>query len=242
MNLFKRKKKIDADESMNKGVKIVAFDASSAYAEQFNSIRTNIRYSSADEKYRSILIASSIAAEGKSTISANLAVSFARQGMKVLLVDADLRRPTIDKTFKISKNYGLTNLLTEDDAEDGKAIYETNIDNLLVLPSGPIPPNPAELLGSKKMDKLVTNFNLKYDLVIYDAAPVLLVSDSQELSTKLDGTILVSRANYVDKREVKRALRLFNNVDAKVIGLILNDSELLDNSYYYSSKEKKSEN
>jgi capsular exopolysaccharide synthesis family protein len=240
MSLFKRAKKIQSEDSLTNGVKMVSVaDESSLYAEQFNSIRTNIRYSSADSHYKKILITSSIPSEGKSTISANLAVSFAHQGSKVLLIDADLRRPTLNKTFLINDNVGLTNILTDDDVTLSKVIYQTNVSNLSVMPSGPVPPNPTDLLGSRKMDTLVDKVDSMYDLVIIDSAPALSVTDSQILSTKLDGVILVVRSNYVDKWKVKKSLRLFKNVDAKMIGLLLNDTEIPNDVYYYSDGAKK---
>ncbi len=240
MNIFKKEKKIkESEDSSTNGVKLVSVaNTSSLYAEQFNSIRTSIRYSSADIKYKNLLVTSSIASEGKSTISGNLAVSFARQGSSVLLVDADLRRPTVEKTFEITEQKGLTNLLTEDNIKPSSVIYQTDVSDLSVLPSGPIPPSPADLLSSKKMDSLINQFNSQYDLVIYDSAPVLSVTDSQILATKLDGTIIVARANFVDKRKVETAVRSLRNVGGKIIGLILNDTEIPDDVYYYHKNKK----
>lgn len=136
---------------MDNGVNLITVSLpKSVNTEQFNTIRTNIEFSSIDKERKSLMFTSSMASEGKSTVVANTAVAFARQGKKVLLVDADLRRPTINATFSIQNPVGLTNFLTEKNLNINDAIYRTSIKNLYVMPSGPIPPNPSELIGSKK--------------------------------------------------------------------------------------------
>ena len=156
MSLFKKKKKHLETTTMDYGVRMITVSKSgSANTEQFNTIRTNIEFSSADEQFKSIMLTSSMASEGKSTVSANLAVSFARQGKKTLLVDSDLRRPTLNATFSIADPKGLTNFLTEKDMPANAVIYKTTVDNLSVMPSGPVPPNPSELIGSRKMAGLI---------------------------------------------------------------------------------------
>ena len=142
MSLFKKKKKHLETTTMDYGVRMITVSKSgSVNTEQFNTIRTNIEFSSADEQFKSIMLTSSMASEGKSTVAANLAVSFARQGKKTLLVDSDLRRPTLNATFSIADPKGLTNFLTEKDMPANTVIYKTTVDNLSVMPSGPVPPN-----------------------------------------------------------------------------------------------------
>lgn len=232
MNLFAKKKKLET-VSMEKGVRLITVaEPDSVNAEQFNTIRTNIQFSSADAAYSSIMLTSSTSSEGKSTIAGNLAISFARQGKKTVLVDVDLRRPTIQSTFGLNSYNGLTNFLTEKSFDVNRIIYETSVKNLYVIPSGPIPPNPSELIGSQRMEALINALNKQADMVIYDAPPVLSVTDAQILSTKVDGTVLVIRSNKTEKESAKEMVSLIKHVRGKIIGTILNDVKRSNDGYY----------
>ena len=173
--MFKFKKnKEQLIESQKNGASLVTVTKpNSVVAEQFRTIRTNIQFSMIDRDLKSLIFTSSGPGEGKSTTSANLAVVFATQGKRVLLVDADMRKPSVNKTFKLSNHEGLTTLLTEKEVVLGDVVHETNTENLFILTSGPIPPNPSELLDSKKMNRVIEILEETFDLVIFDMPPIV---------------------------------------------------------------------
>ena len=243
MGLFRKDKNQDAN-TMETGVKMITVtDPTSVDTEQFNTIRTNIKFSNVDKDYKTLMVTSSSMSEGKSTVSANIATAFAKQGLHTLLVDSDLRRPTINATFGIDNPQGLSNYLSERNFDINSIIYKTSVKNLYVMPSGPIPPNPSELIGSKRMAELIKKLSEQLDLVIFDAPPVLSVTDAQIVSTNVDGTILVVRANKTEKNAVKEAVRLIKQVGGHIIGTVLNDVEVKGSGYYgyygYSKDSKK---
>lgn len=243
MGLFRKNKNQDAN-TMETGVKMITVtDPTSVDTEQFNTIRTNIKFSNVDKDYKTLMVTSSNISEGKSTVSANIATTFAKQGLHTLLVDSDLRRPTVNATFGIDNPQGLSNYLSERNFDINSIIYKTSVKNLYVMPSGPIPPNPSELIGSKRMAELIKKLSDQLDLVIFDAPPVLSVTDAQIVSTNVDGTILVVRANKTEKAAVKEAVRLIKQVGGHIIGTILNDVEVKGSGYYgyygYSKDSKK---
>lgn len=210
----------------------------SPIAEQYRTIRTNIQYSSLDKDLQTIVITSTGPGEGKSTTAANLAVVLAQQGKNVLLVDADLRKPTAHYTFGKSNLQGLTNVLTKQD-EFSSLIQETEVGNLFLLASGPIPPNPAELLDSSGMDELISEAKEQFDIVIYDTPPVLAVTDAQVLANKCDGVVLVVASGKTEKEGALKAKELLMNAKAKLLGVVLNRKEMKQNEYYYYYGAKK---
>ncbi|KPB05747.1 CpsD/CapB family tyrosine-protein kinase [Bacillus sp. CHD6a] len=204
----------------------------SPISEQYRTIRTNIQFSSVDQQLRSIMVTSSGPSEGKSTTASNLAVVNAQQGKKVLFVDADLRKPTAHYTFQQENFRGLTTILTRQTSLS-ETIQPTRIANLDILTSGPIPPNPAELLSSKAMEDLLAAVYHSYDLVIFDTPPVLAVTDAQILANQCDGTVLVIASGATDKDSAIKAKELLNSAKAKLLGVVLNMKKLKESSYYY---------
>ncbi|ALC86488.1 capsular biosynthesis protein [Bacillus sp. FJAT-22090] len=201
-------------------------------SEQFRTVRTNINFSMPDKELKTLLITSSTPGEGKSTSAANMAIVFAQEGKKVLLIDSDMRKPTMHHTFHITNTVGLSNLLTRKLTMQD-VVVDTNIECLDLITSGPIPPNPAELIGSKTMDILMNELMEKYDLIIFDAPPLLSVTDAQILSNKCDGTILVINSGTTEKSNVIKAKEALIASKAKILGTLLNNFVLDKDHYYY---------
>ena len=211
---------------------IAHLDPVSHVSETIKIIRTNIEFSSLDKPLKTIAVTSATQAEGKTAIIANLAITYAQVGRKVLLVDADLRRPMLHRLFGLSNRRGLTNALLS-----GRGIQEfvqdTLTENLAVLTSGPIPPNPAELLMTSAFTSLTETLKQDYDLVFFDAPPIAVVTDAAIISTKVDGIIYVVRAGNVDRKQVQHAASLLKQVKANVLGYVLNGISADSENYYY---------
>lgn len=207
-------------------------DPKSPITEQYRTIRTNIQYASVDQAIRSIVVTSSGPMEGKSTTTANLAVVFAQQGKKTLLIDADMRKPTVHYTFQLPNTFGLTSVLTKQ-VELVDAIHMTDVENLFVLTSGPIPPNPAELLASVSMEYLLKEAYNLYDFILFDTPPVLAVTDAQVLANLADGSILVTSSGTTDRDGAIKAKELLSNANAKLLGAVLNNKKADKNTHYY---------
>ncbi|PXW92017.1 capsular exopolysaccharide synthesis family protein [Streptohalobacillus salinus] len=213
---------------------ITKMNPRSPISEQYRTIRTNLQFASVDGELKTMLVTSAGPAEGKSSTVANLALVFAQQEKKVLLVDADLRKPTVHYTFRIDNRIGLSSVLVGDMvlAEATTKSEESTLD---ILPSGPIPPNPSELLGSKAMQKLIHEASEYYDIVIFDTPPVLAVTDAQILANEVDGTLLVVRSKKTDKELAIKAKELLEPAKSKLLGAVLNDKEHSKGDYYYYS-------
>ncbi len=187
-----------------KGVPLIsASKQSSMISEQYRTVRSNIQFSSFDQDIKTIVVTSAGPEEGKSTVSANLAIVFANSGKKTLLIDADLRKPSVESTFRSTSNSdGLTNLLKKRNAAF-VFIHETNIAHLWTMTSGPKPPNPSELLESSRMNEIIDELSVNFDLIIFDLPPVVPVTDAQILASKTDGTIIVVRTKNAKARIVQ---------------------------------------
>ncbi len=218
--------------ALNRRKLIAKYDPKSPISEQYRNIRTNILYSSIDEEIRSILVTSSGPGEGKSTTAANLAIVFAQQGKTVLLVDADLRKPTVHYTFNLNNTAGLTSILTNQ-MELMEAIHQYDEKNLYILPSGPVPPNPSELLGSRAMNHFLDKALEEFDIVLFDTPPVLAVTDAQVLANLCHGSILVVSSGKTDKEAVVKTKEQLASSTGKVLGVVLNNKKADKKGDYY---------
>jgi capsular exopolysaccharide synthesis family protein len=201
-------------------------------AEQYRTIRTNIQFSNVDQDIKTIVLTSSGAEEGKSTTSSNLATVYAQQGLNVLLIDADLRKPTGHYTFRLENHIGLTNVLTRQSTL-AQAVQESEIPHLSVLTSGPIPPNPSELLASAQMAELLKEMKKQFDMIIFDTPPILAVADAQILANQVDGTILVVTSGKTEKDAALKSKELLSNAQGKLLGVVLNNRKVEEGNYYY---------
>jgi capsular exopolysaccharide synthesis family protein len=215
---------------------IVEDKPKSIVAESYRTLRTNIQYSSFDKKIKTIVVTSAEMAEGKSTVAGNIALTFAQNERKVILVDCDLRKPSVHKNFKTSNLIGVSEILI------GKVTCEEAVQkrnsNFYFLTSGKLPPNPSEMLASSAMTILIQKLKERYDIVLLDTAPLKAVTDAQILSTKVDGTILVVRAGKTRIDDVVEAKNLLQKVDANIIGTVLNGIENTRGKYYYYGNDE----
>lgn len=213
---------------------ITMTNPASPISEQYRTIRTNIQFATAgNQKIKVLVVTSPGPSEGKSTSAANLAAVFAQAGQRVLLVDADMRKATVHKTFGLANASGLSTVLST--ASTGEnVIQRTTVPNLFVLTSGPKPPNPSELLGSPRMLQVIEELKSAYDLVIFDMPRIVAVTDAQIMASKADGTILVLRENISRNDEALKAKELLQMVHANILGVIYNGvSTDKDQGYYY---------
>jgi len=203
-------------------------------AECCRSIRTNILFSAADRPMKVITVSSPRPREGKTTTTIYMGTTMAQSGQRVLLIDTDLRRPRLHKSLGVSKNRGLTNLILGD-AEIDDVIKTTDIPNLFVLPCGPQPPNPAELLLTKKFTQVLADLASRFDRILLDSPPVLAVTDAVVLSRLSDGVMLIAQAGKTHLADVSHAARQFKDVEATILGVIMNDMDISDRRYggYY---------
>lgn len=211
----------------------------SSVAECTRAIRTNLLFLSTDKSFKRLLLTSAGPGEGKSTTAVALGITMAQAGARVLLVDTDLRKPRLHRTFGVPGEGGLTSVLVDALTLD-QAIKATDIAGLDILPCGPLPPNPAEILHTERFAKLVEQLDQRYDRIIFDSPPVQAVTDAVILSQIAEGTIFVVKASKTTKEAVRRAARQLRDVNARLLGVVLNDVDLEDGHggyyYYYHSR------
>ncbi len=211
----------------------------SPVAEAYRMLRTNLQFSAINRPLHTLLISSSGPLEGKSVTASNLAVAIAQSGKRVILVDADLRRPVQHQIFQLKEGIGLTSMLLDPELQLAQALQPTHVENLRVLASGPIPPDPSELLSSKRMTAILAQLKEQADMIIFDSPPVLVVADAPVLSTVVDGVLIVIRAGRT-RRTVARATKdALTAVNANIVGVMLNRSMKRAASYYYYSRDRR---
>lgn len=207
----------------------------SPIAEAYRALRTNLEFSNLDKSLRALLVTSAGAEEGKSTTLANLAVTIAQSGKRVILVDADLRRPTQHQIFELKNNVGLTDMARDDALLAAPPLQDSGVPNLQILTSGQLPPNPAEILGSKRMSEILVALLERADLILFDAPPVLAVTDAVVLSAKMDGVLLVVSAGKTKRENAKKARAQLEKINARILGAVVNNVKAEKGaSYYYA--------
>lgn len=196
----------------------------SAASEAFRGLRTNLMFSGVEKTLQTLLLTSAAQADGKSTTIANLAVTFAQGGNKTILVDCDLRKPAQHEIWGISNERGLTTMLLEEAAMANPPLASTEVDNLQILPTGPLPPNPADLLSSQRMNGLIGVLKARANYVLFDSPPVLAATDAALLASKLDGALLVVRAGHTRRDHAARARQALERVYVRIVGAVLSNA------------------
>jgi capsular exopolysaccharide synthesis family protein len=210
-------------------------DGRSPLAESYRHLRTSVLLSTAGRAPRSLLVTSSLPGEGKTTTAVNTAVSLAQTGASVVIIDADMRRPRLRSIFGLSDRAGLSSILSSEvsEAEMLAMVSTDEVTGLRVLTSGPIPPNPAELLGSDQMRRLMATLQTQFTHVVVDSPPVSSFTDGVLISSMVDGVLLVVHGGKSSRHVVRRSRQLLHDVGAKIFGVVLNNVALQSHDYYY---------
>jgi capsular exopolysaccharide synthesis family protein len=207
-------------------------DPRSPAAEAYRTLRTNIQFSSLDRALRTLLATSTAPDEGKSTTLANLAVTIAEAEQRVILVDCDLRRPSLHTLFNLPNENGLTSMILAN--EDAPIPFqESGLPGLSVLTSGPLPPRPADILGSRRMEAVIARLRDQADIVLFDTPPVVAVTDAAVLATRMDGVLLVFQAGKTSRERARQARQILEKVKAHIVGVVLNNAEVEKEYGYY---------
>jgi non-specific protein-tyrosine kinase len=201
---------------------ITLTDPRSPVSEAYRTLRTNLSFYSVDNPIRSLVITASASDDDKSAVAANLAVTMAQSGRSTILVDCDLRRPTLHDLFQLDAEPGLTNMVLGE--YEGLPLQATSVENLSLLASGPKPPNPADMLGSKRVDALIEELVGKADFVIFDSPPAIAVTDAAVLGAKVDGVLLVISAGKTRRDHAERAKETLEKARARIVGVTLTNA------------------
>lgn len=212
---------------------LIAIDEpDSIAAEAYRALRTSVQFASIDKDIKTLVVTSTNPEEGKTSVAINLGVVIARTGKRVLLVEADLRKPTLYKALDIDNKEGLLSMFLKNEPLD-KYVRQTSINNLFVLAGGPSPPNPSELLGSERMKQFVAEAKEKFDFIIFDSPPLLPVTDAAVLSKLCDGTILVVRSGKTVIQAAHRVKTILANLKVNILGVVVADVDRKREHYYY---------
>jgi capsular exopolysaccharide synthesis family protein len=208
------------------GALVAALAPNSPAAEAYRTLRTNVQFASIDAPLRSILVTAVGTQEDKSAVAANLAISLAQGGSRVVLVDADLRRPRQHVLFGLANDEGLTSAVLPSANQDALPLRESGVDNLQVLTAGTQPANPADLLGSQRMAELLERLKASADILVLDSPPALAVTDAAVLARRVDGVLLVVRSGKTKRDQAAKARRLLERVNARILGAVLTDAKV----------------
>ncbi len=203
-------------------------------SEAFRSVRTNLQFSGINTPLKTILITSASPSEGKSSIVANIATVFAQSENNVVVVDGDMRRPTLHKIFKLSNRLGLSDYFIRTPEEMSGVVKQTKVNNLSIITSGSLPPNPSELLGSARMKDVLTLLTEHFDMVLLDSPPLLAVTDALILAKNVDGVLLVVDPKKTKRGAIRQAIEQLRRLDARLLGVVLNNIKVKRSSYYYN--------
>jgi non-specific protein-tyrosine kinase len=201
-------------------------DPRSPVSEAYRGLCTNLTFASLDKPLRTLLITSAGAEEGKSTNVANLAVAFAEREIRTIVVDCDLRHPVQHQIFDLSNDQGVTSLFLDETARANPPLKEVEVSNLWVLPSGPLPPIPSQLLGSRRLAEIVALLSERADMVLFDTPPLIAVPDASMLAPHVDGVLLVVRAGHSKREHLRRAQQRLAQVQAHLVGAVVNNVPL----------------
>lgn len=233
-------KKKQSSQMLDRTQQLVTLvDPRSVVSEMYHILSANLNFASIDDKVRSLVVTSSTPGEGKSTVSSNLAVVTAQAGKKTIIVDGDLRKPTVHRVFQVSNLIGVTNVLLKE-FELSDAIQKSSIQHLDVLTSGPIPPNPADVVGSEAMRTLIASLTSQYELVIIDSPPILSVTDVRLLARAVDGLLFVVGSGIVKRQALTKAQEALQLSGTRILGSVINKkklSKMEQKNYYYEYGE-----
>jgi len=228
-----KKKQISRKELKSRSNELIVLNnPKSPVTEAYRSIRTNLNFMSPDKPLKTLVITSSAAAEGKSLTLVNLALSIAQNGKKVIIIDADLRKPMQHKFFEMTNFNGLSSILTGEISFD-EALRETSVEGVSLISTGVIPPNPAELLASRKMEEILKRAHEEADMVLIDTPPVIAVTDASILANKVDGVILVVASHQTHDQILVKSREILERAQANIVGVVLNKYPVHHENQYY---------